>query len=279
METENTRHYLDVTMVDETKQIRSDSSDYDEASRHYDFSRRAGRRTSELLIKLLNPTGDAWVLDLGCGTGNFLTELDSISAKLLGLDISAGMLTQAKAKTSRTGLILGDGVAMPLQDGSFQAAYCILVLHHISDKIRLISEVHRILRRQGRFVIQSCSHEQLSTFWFYHYFPRGLEIDRRRFPDFTELSGMLMEVGFKDISIHPCPFEALFKETPELYLDKSYRDGNSTFFFLTPEEIEQGCERIKEDVSSGRAVEIVREFDRRAERADGRVSFIKAIKP
>ncbi|GAJ14731.1 unnamed protein product, partial [marine sediment metagenome] len=38
METENTRHYLDVTMVDETKQIRSDSSDYDEASRHYDFS-------------------------------------------------------------------------------------------------------------------------------------------------------------------------------------------------------------------------------------------------
>ncbi|GAJ11306.1 unnamed protein product [marine sediment metagenome] len=90
---------------------------------------------------------------------------------------------------------------------------------------------------------------------------------------------MLMEVGFKDISIHPCPFEALFKETPELYLDKSYRDGNSTFFFLTPEEIEQGCERIKEDVSSGRAVEIVREFDRRAERADGRVSFIKAIKP
>ncbi|HEC61383.1 MAG TPA: class I SAM-dependent methyltransferase [bacterium] len=266
-------------MVNETKQIRSDSSGYDEASGHYDFSRRAGGRTSELLIELLNPTKDAWILDLGCGTGNFLTELDTISAKLLGLDVSAGMLAQARAKTSRAELILSDGVAMPLQDRSFQAAYCILVLHHISDKIGLMSEVYRILHRQGRFVIQSCSHEQLSTFWFYHYFPRGLEIDRKRFTDFTELSGMLMEVGFKDISIHPCPFEALFKETPELYLDRSYRDGNSTFFFLTPEEIKQGCERIKEDVRSGRAAEIVREFDRRAQRTDGRVSFIRAIRP
>jgi len=266
-------------MVNETKQMRSDSSDYDEASRHYDLSRRAGRKTSELLIELLNLAEDAWVLDLGCGTGNFLTELDTISAKLLGLDISAGMLTQAKAKTSRGKLILGDGVAIPLQGRSFQAAYSVLVLHHISDKIRLMSEVYRILHRKGRFVIQSCSHEQLSTFWFYHYFPRGLEIDRKRFPGFTELSGMLIEVGFKDVSIHPCPFEALFKETPELYLDRSYRDGNSTFFFLTSEEIRQGCERIKKDVSSGRAVEIVREFDRRAERTDGRVSFIRAIKP
>ena len=89
---------------------------------------------------------------------------------------------------------------------------------------------------------------------------------------------MLMEASFKDISIHPCPFEALFKETPELYLDKSYRDGCSTFFFLTPEEIEQGCERIKRDMNSGRAAEIVREFDRRVERTDGRVPFIRAIK-
>lgn len=126
---------MDVSIVNETKQIRSDSSDYDKASRHYDFSRRAGRRTSELLIKLLNPTGDAWVLDLGCGTGNLLTELDTISAKLLGLDISAGMLAEAKAKTFRAGLILGDGVAIPLQDRSFQATYCIQVLHHMFDKI------------------------------------------------------------------------------------------------------------------------------------------------
>ena len=273
------RHYLDVTMVNETKQIKSDSSDYDEASHHYDFSRRAGLKTSELLIKLLAPTGDAWVLDVGCGTGNFLTELNTISAKLLGLDISAGMLAQAKAKTSRARLILGDGVAIPLQDRSFQAAYSILVLHHISHKIRLMSEVYRILRRQGRFVIQSCSHEQLSTFWFYHYFPRGLEIDRGRFPDFPEISGMLMEAGFKDIGIHPCPFEALFRETPKLYLDKNYRDGNSAFFFLTEEEIEQGCDRIKRDINSGRAAEIVQKFDRRAELEDGRVSFIAAIKP
>lgn len=264
-------------MVSNPKKATSDHLDYYRVSRDYDYSRRAGKETAQLLVKLLRPFTNAFVLDVGCGTGNFLVELANLPAHLVGLDISAGMLKEAGVKTSRVVLVRGDAVFMPFEDEAFDAVYCIQTLHHIPDKRRFMSEVYRILKNKGRFIIQSCSHKQLETFWFYHYFPRGLEVDKKRIPDFEEIQDLLIGAGFKRISIHLCPFEALFRETPELYLDKRYRDGGSTFSLLTPEEIEEGCNRIRHDTDSGRTMEIVAAFDQRAQ-VIGRVSFLRATK-
>jgi ubiquinone/menaquinone biosynthesis C-methylase UbiE len=252
---------------------------YNQSSKTYDYSRRAGDKTVKLLEKLLSPITNANVLDIGSGTGNFLVELENISGQLFGIDISVGMLAQAKNKSKKSSLILGNAVRLPFISESFDAAYSIQILHHILCKDKLMEEVYRTLKSEGRFVIQSCSHEQLSTFWFYYYFPRGLEIDRKRVPDFKEIKHLLVEAGFRNISIHPCPFEIVFKETPELYLDKRYRAGASTFSLLTAEEIEEGCRKIREDISSGRAKDVVAEYDRQALKMGGRVSFIRCIKP
>lgn len=268
----------DKIMVSNPKEAMSGHLDYDRVSRNYDYSRRAGKETAELLVKLLRPFTNAFVLDIGCGTGNFLVELANLPAHLVGLDISAGMLKEAEVKTSKAGLVRGDAVFMPFEDEAFDAVYCIWALHHISDKRRFMSEVYRILKNKGRFIIQSCSHKQLETFWFYHYFPGGLEVDKKRIPDFREIQDLLVGAGFKGISIHPCRYEAVFKETPELYLDKRYRDGGSTFSLLTTEEIEEGCNRIRHDIESGRTREIVAAFDHRAQ-VMGRVSFLRAAKP
>ncbi len=264
-------------MVSNLEEAASGHLDYDRVSRDYDYSRRAGKETAELLVKLLSPIASAFVLDVGCGTGNFLVELAHLPAHVIGLDISAGMLKEAEAKTSRIALIHGDAVFMPFEGEAFDAVYCIQALHHISDKRTFMSEVYRILKNEGRFIIQSCSHKQLETFWFYHYFPTGLEVDKKRISDFEEIQDLLAGAGFKGISIHPCPFEALFRETPELYLDKKYRDGGSTFSLLTTEEIEEGCNRIRHDIDSGRTREIVAAFDQKAQ-VIGRVSFLRATK-
>jgi ubiquinone/menaquinone biosynthesis C-methylase UbiE len=252
---------------------------YDDVSMSYDFSRRAGEKTVKLLKRLLGPLSSANVLDIGCGTGNFLVELESCAGELFGLDISAGMLAQASGKGLKSSLILGDAINMPFSDESFNAAIGIQILHHIEDKRMLLSEVSRILEREGRFIIQSCSHEQLSTFWFYHYFPSGLDIDKKRVPDFSEIKDLLNETGFEKVEVHQCPFEIVFRETPELYLDEKYRAGASTFSLLSKDEIGEGCEEIRKDLRSGRAAGVVAEYDRKAEELGGRVSFIKCIKP
>lgn len=258
-------------------------SNYDNVSKNYDVIRRAETKTVELLVELLGPIADAVVLDLGCGTGNFLFKLNDLSRQLVGLDLSAGMLVQAKSKNSRAMLIRGNALFMPFYDKIFDAAYCIQVLHHISDKSRFMSGVYRVLKGEGRFVIQSCSHNQLSTFWQYHYFPRALEIDKIRIPDFSEISDMLVQAGFKDISVHVCPLEdiseVIFRKEPELFLEKRYRDGWSVFSLLTTQEVEEGCEKIKDDIRAGRTAEVVATFNKKAKQIGGRVSFIRSIKP
>ena len=251
--------------------------DYDSVSKNYDVSRRAGARTVEQLAELLAPLAGADVLDIGCGTGNFLVELSNVGGQVVGLDSSAGMLQEAKSKGAGADLIQGDAVLMPFCEEVFDAAYCIQVLHHIRDKAKFMSQVYRVLKKRGKFVIQTCSHEQLATFWEFHYFPRGLEIDRARCPDVPEITNLLGEAGFRDVSVHACPFEDVFRFAPDIYLDKRYRDGQSEFSLLTPEEIEEGCERIREDMQAGRTEGVVAAYDEKAERI-GRVSFIRGRK-
>jgi len=250
---------------------------YDTVAENYDVSRRAGRKTVELSAELLGPLADAAVLDVGCGTGNLLIELSPLAGRLVGLDKSAGMLEQAKSKLSGAHFVQGDGAVMPFGDGAFDAVYCIQTLHHIADKTRFVAEVFRTLKKGGRFVIQSCSHEQLTTFWEYHYFPNGLEADRARIPDIADISDLLAQAGFQDITVHECSFEVVFRRSPQRYLDNRYRNGNSMFSLLTADEIEQGCQRIREDLQSGRSDEVVRAYDRKA-RQSGRVSFISSVK-
>ncbi len=251
---------------------------YNSVSDNYDFSRRAGPRSSRVLIDMLSPVDNARVLDIGCGTGNFLAELHQISRKLVGLDISAGMLAKARVKVIDAVLVEGDVSLMPFSGKSFNAAYCIQVFHHISDKKKFLQQVHRILRSNGRFVIQTCSHEQLATFVVSHYFPEGFEFERKRFSRIEEISALLTEAGFCNIDVCPCSFDGLSTESAESYLDKRYRDGLSTFSYLTPKDIEQGCDRIRQDLVSGEAIRVADKLRQATERIGGQVTFIKSAK-
>ena len=204
--------------------------------------------------------------------------IDEILGELVGLDISGGMLAKARAKVTDAVLVEGDASSMPFSGESFDAAYCIQVFHHISDKTKFLQEVHRILRSKARFVIQICSHEQLATFVASHYFPEGFEFERKRFPRIEEISALFAKVGFSDIDVHPCPFDGLSTESPEAYLDKRYRDGLSTFSYLRPRDIEQGCDKIRQDLVSGEAIKVVETLRETIERISGQVTFIRSVK-
>jgi len=253
--------------------------DYDHVCLHYDFSRSAGKSNIQLLGELLYPLRDSLLLDVGCGTGNHVLKLKDLARHVVGLDPSSGMLSQARAKVWAASLVRADAQFMPFWDHAFDAAYCIQALHHVPDRGKFISEVFRIVKPRGRFAVESCSHDQLETFCCYYYFARALEMDRRRIPDLGEIGELLSAAGFRDIAIHICPLADGFRDAPEDYLDKRVRDGSSTFAFLTVEEIEEGCERIRRDIRSGKAARIEADYRRQAEQMGGRVSFVGAVKP
>ena len=102
---------------------------------------------------------NSFILDLGCGTGLELQEYYKLnpSARITGIDLSQGMLTQLKQKFvgKEITLILGSYFDVPLGENVFDAAVSVESLHHFTkeEKIGLYSKLHIALRDNGYFIL------------------------------------------------------------------------------------------------------------------------------
>ena len=96
------------------------------------------------------------VLDLGCGTGRHSLWLASAGAVVTALDISEGMLAQARLKPGADAVqfVFHDlEYRFPFENGSFDRVVNGLVLEHIEDLDHFFFEVRRVLRPEGRAVL------------------------------------------------------------------------------------------------------------------------------
>ncbi|GEM_PF-507721 len=121
----------------------------------------AERRRIVLELARLLP-GDL-VLDLGCGVGHYAEPVSRTGAAWLGVDASAEMLAYAQAAGPATkGLVRGNALQLPLQDGVVDLCLCIGVLDYVPshDLEVALEEMARVVRPGGRMVI-SCN----SSWW------------------------------------------------------------------------------------------------------------------
>src|SRR5262245_36532794 len=106
------------------------------------------------------------VADIGTGAGFLAEEALDAGARVIGIDISEGMLAQVTARLAGrpfTGR-LGNTASLPLQSGEVDAVLGNMVLHHAEDPPAAIAEMARVLKPGGRLVItdaDSHTHEWL----------------------------------------------------------------------------------------------------------------------
>ena len=94
--------------------------------------------------------------DLGCGTGSLSAALAPHVGHVHAIDASPAMLAAAASRLAGFGNVsVEEGVleSLPLSDGVLDVAILMLVLHHVSDPVRALREVHRVLRPGGRVLI------------------------------------------------------------------------------------------------------------------------------
>ncbi len=128
---------------------------YDRFSETYDNERHRGyhRLIDELELDLVRKYGTGKdVFEAGCGTGLLLREAAAVARSAVGLDLSRGMLTPARARGLR--VVQGSLTDVPLPSASFDLVYSMKVLAHVPPIERAVAELARLVRPGGHLLLE-----------------------------------------------------------------------------------------------------------------------------
>jgi ubiquinone/menaquinone biosynthesis C-methylase UbiE len=121
-------------------------------------------------------------LDLGCGHGWYLTEMEGRGHDMIGMDLSINQLANAREYCSPSARFLqGNVLAIPLADRSVEFAYCVNAMHHIEDagdQNQAIEEMLRVLVPGGMLFIHEINvTNPLFRFYMGYVFPLMARIE------------------------------------------------------------------------------------------------------
>ena len=122
------------------------------------FEEALAKRTPSADAAFLLPhlRADMRLLDLGCGPGSITVGLAEVLAggHVSGIDLQPSQIDKARALAAQRGvtnveLAVADIYCLPFADASFDVAFANGVLMHLSEPVRALSEVRRVLRPNG----------------------------------------------------------------------------------------------------------------------------------
>jgi len=110
---------------------------------------------SELLLDLLKPGCGEVILDAGCGTGIFTSDILAANSQVYGIDLSLPMLLRAKAKSGgfRFEAVVGDILALPFPGEIFDKAVSVTALEFVADAKAAVQELFRVTETGGYIVV------------------------------------------------------------------------------------------------------------------------------
>ena len=163
--------------------------------------------------ELALPAG-ARVLDIAAGTGDLCRELTKRSLRPVALDLSAGMLTNARTDAPK---VQGDAAALPVTEAGVDGVTCGFALRNLAELRRSLEEMARVLRPGGRLALLEVATPRnpvlraghsvyfgrvvpfigglLSDASAYRYLPKSVAY----LPPLPELLGMIVSAGFEDV--------------------------------------------------------------------------------
>lgn len=233
------------------------------------------------------PVKELSLLDIGCGTGNYISEVKHIVKNCIGIEINKGMLSQAKMKhlnDPKVKLIEGSVLKLPFEDSSQDVVIMTQVLHHLNpDKHTFaLAEIIRVLKEGGVFWINTQTpHQHMDGFWWTPIIPQASSIVASRFNGEPTFISQLEKAGFNVLS-WDINEETLmtYKEYSDIMgpFSKIYRDGDSTWSVASDEELRTGLEWWKNEIKHGRAELFFAEREKKR-KIIGQTSSVTSQKP
>ena len=174
------------------------------------------------------------VLDVATGTGDLIIFMQQANAAVksgIGIDMAEKMLEYGRPKLEKAGisdrfsLKTGNAVAIPFSDNQFDATTISFGIRNVIDVPKALSEMHRVLKKNGRALILEFSLPNnallrgLYLFYFRNILPRigglisgdsfayrYLNDTVESFPYGEEFCNLMRDAGFRDVKMAPLTF-------------------------------------------------------------------------
>lgn len=158
--------------------------------------------TYEAILKLIRPIRGLRILDIPCGTGGFVKQMNSEDAICFGvdLDVSAACIPIVVANMNDS---------LPFANESFDVITCVEGVEHVHDAFYLLQECHRLLRPGGRLILSTPNLQNMRSrikfllrgtlFWFDTYAIKS--VGHINVIPFFLLKHILKTTGFCRISV------------------------------------------------------------------------------
>ena len=229
---------------------------YNSIGRGYNTTRQPDKRIVDKLIELLDLPLGSTIADVGAGTGNYSRAIAERGYKIIAIEPSEMMQSQAQPLNS-VSWITAAAESIPLEDNVVDGAIVMLALHHFQNIGAGIEEINRITT--GKIVIFAFEQSKIPDFWLTDYFPAFITDTLKTFPSTKEIALEVKQITHRQVEIIPFllpsdlsdMFAAAGWQKPEIYLDRTVRKGISTFAKMPDFEIKKGIDRLAEDLNNG----------------------------
>ena len=157
---------------------------------------------TQRFIDALGEAASGSVLDVACGPGILSAAIAKSAREVVAFDLTPEMLKKAAqrcatAAVTNVSFREGNATELPFPDGAFDAVVTRLSVHHFDRPQRVMSEICRVLRRGGRFVMADVISSEVPA---ESELQNAIEILRdpshvRMLPG-SELTSLVQEAGF-----------------------------------------------------------------------------------
>jgi demethylmenaquinone methyltransferase/2-methoxy-6-polyprenyl-1,4-benzoquinol methylase len=138
------------------------SKNYDDLNRVISFGIDISWRKK--VVQIVSKNNPQQILDIATGTGDLALMMSTLDLeKIIGLDISEGMLAVGKEKISKAQLndkiemVVGDSEDIPYADNTFDAITVSFGVRNFANLDKGLSEIRRVLKPKGTLVVLETS--------------------------------------------------------------------------------------------------------------------------
>jgi ubiquinone/menaquinone biosynthesis C-methylase UbiE len=223
-------------------------AEYDRLAGEYGKQRTIQAGVLHALVEGGGLGKDSRVLEIGTGTANYLAAIhELLGCHCSGVDPSVAMLEIADERAPDVEFMVGSAEELPVTPASFDFAFCVDVIHHVTDRPALITEAFRVLDEHGTLCIVTESEEDIRTrIPQATYFPETIAADLARYPRLDDLERWASSAGFRALRR-----TAVHLDIPITSAEKYEAKAFSSLRVISQEGFEAGLRRLKADLALG----------------------------